>query len=197
MEQPDGEPVGAGLVCHPHPLHGGTMHNKVVYHAAKGMVEAGLATLRFNFRGVGASGGRHDGGRGEQRDVEAAIRLLEEEHDDVPLFVAGFSFGASVGLRVAIEHPSVVALIGIGVPLLHASFEFLRRSRKPVLLVHGEGDEFGPVDQIRDLAAELGPLARLEIVDGAGHFFDGRTDVLRRSVVRFCARQISSRTGES
>src|SRR5258708_33527174 len=106
-------PLLAAVVCHPHPLFGGTMHNKVVYNAAKTLDALGIPVLRFNFRGTGLSGGEHDHGRGEQGDVRAALDFLAAEFPGVPLLVAGFSFGSLVGLRVACENPRVSHLIGL------------------------------------------------------------------------------------
>jgi alpha/beta superfamily hydrolase len=119
-------PPLAALVCHPHPLFSGTMHNKVVYQAAKSLDALGLPVLRFNFRGAGSSAGSHDGGRGEQQDVRAALDFLAREFPDVPLLLAGFSFGCWVGLRVACADERVADLIGLGTPVNNADFSYLR-----------------------------------------------------------------------
>src|SRR5918992_2462945 len=154
-EPRDSEVRGVALVLHPHPLGGGTMHNKVVFRAAAALNDAGLVTLRFNFRGVGQSTGEHDEGRGEQDDVRAGIDYLAQHYSQLPLIVCGFSFGARVGLDVAINDDRVHYLIGIGTPLDKYDFTFLEACRKPILLVHGEHDEYGDVEQLRQLAAEL------------------------------------------
>jgi alpha/beta superfamily hydrolase len=187
LEEPGAAPRGAALFCHPHPLHGGTLHNKVVYRAAKGAVAAGLATLRFNFRGVGRSEGSHDGGRGEREDAAAALDLLAARHPGLPLLAAGFSFGAAVALAAAAADARVGARIGIGLPLRHASFDYLGGDARPLLLLHGAQDEFGPVDEVRALAARLGPTARLVVVDGVGHFFAGSLTRVTETVQDFCA----------
>ena len=190
LELPEGDLVGAGVVCHPHPLHGGTLHNKIVYQAAKGMVAAGIASLRFNFRGTGISAGEHDEGHGEAEDVVAALRLLAGRFPAAPQVVAGFSFGALVGLRVARSLPDVRALVGIGVPLSHGSFDFLLGETRPLLLLHGSEDPFGAVDEVRRLAADIGPTARLHVIEGTGHFFDGHVPVVREVVRQFCTAHI-------
>src|SRR5215470_2409603 len=136
-------PPLAAVVCHPHPLFGGTMHNKVVYQAAKSLDALGLPVLRFNFRGAGMSAGEHDRGNGEQGDVRAALDFLGTQFPGVPLLLAGFSFGAWVGLRVGCEHPRVTHLLGMGLPVNSTDFSFLRQCNKPKLLVQGGEDEFG------------------------------------------------------
>src|SRR5689334_7613917 len=146
---------GVALVLHPHPLGGGTMHNKDVFRAAAALNDAGLITLRINFRGVGQSTGQHDEGRGERNDVRAALDYLSTNYPDLNITLCGFSFGARVGLEVGIEDPRVRYLIGIGTPLNNYDFEFLQACRKPLLLVHGERDEFGAVGEVKKMAAEL------------------------------------------
>lgn len=179
-----GSPRAAALVLHPHPLGGGTMHNKVVFRAAAALNEAGLTTLRINFRGVGQSTGEHDDGRGEQDDVRAGIDYLAANYPDLPLMVCGFSFGARVGLDVAIQDHRVDYLIGIGTPVDKYDFKFLEACRKPLLLVHGERDEFGDVTQLRKLAAELEKRTdvRLVVIPRAGHFFEDRLDELKKAI---------------
>jgi alpha/beta superfamily hydrolase len=178
---PEPAPLAA-VVCHPHPLYGGTLHNKVVFHVARALHELGLPVLRFNFRGVGLSEGTHDGGRGEQDDVRAALDWLAAQQPGRPLVLAGFSFGAAVGLRVGCNDPRVVDLIGLGLPVAHAAVDFLHTCQRPLLLVHGEQDQFGPVERVRALAAELGPRARLVVVEGVDHFFTGRLEEVERAV---------------
>jgi len=124
-------PVAAAVVCHPHPLGGGTMNNNVVYRAAKALGEAGLAVLRFNFRGVGASTGRYDGGAGEEEDALAALDLLAQRYPGLPLWMAGFSFGARVGLTVGARDPRVEKLLGIGLALRMFDYGFLNACEKP------------------------------------------------------------------
>jgi uncharacterized protein len=193
-------PHGAALVLHPHPLHGGTMHNKVVFRTARGLSDAGLVTLRVNFRGVGHSTGEHTGARGgEQEDATLALDYLEEKYPGLPLFLAGFSFGARVGLEVGTRDARVRYLIGVGTPVSirerDYDFSFLADCRKPLLLVHGERDEFGSLQDLRALAARLPPEAhvRLEVIPGAGHFFDEQLDELRRVVAEWAEEMLEGR----
>ena len=179
---------GVALVLHPHPLHGGTMHNKVVFRAARALNDAGLVTLRKNFRGVGQTTGTHDEGRGEMEDARVALDYLVAHYPDEPLLLAGFSFGARVGLEAGVRDERVRALIGIGTPVSIPErgydFSFLRECRKPVLFVHGDRDEFGDVQKLRALAAELPAeaRARVTVIAGAGHFFDNQLDELSRAI---------------
>ena len=177
-------PRAAALVLHPHPLHGGTMHNKVVFRAARALNEAGLVTLRLNFRGTGQSTGTHDYAHGEQTDARVGLDYLTHAYPSLPLLLAGFSFGARVGLEVGANDRRVAALIGIGTPVNMYDFTFLRACRKPLLLVHGARDEFGDADKLRALAAQLPTEARVQVViiPEAGHFFDGQLEELSRAI---------------
>jgi hypothetical protein len=167
-------PESVALVCHPHPLFGGTMHNKVVYQAAKALHQAGMPVLRFNFRGAGLSQGKHDEGRGELDDVRAALNYLAEEFPGAPILVAGFSFGACVGLGVGREDSRVTRLIGLGIPLNRCDMNYLRDCVKPKLFISGGNDEFGPRDKVEELFAALPEPKRLKIVEGVDHFFAGK-----------------------
>jgi hypothetical protein len=191
------EPRGVALVLHPHPLHGGTMHNKVVFRTARGLEDAGLATLRVNFRGVGHSTGEHTGARGgEQEDARVALDFLTEKHPGRPVFLAGFSFGARVGLEVGTLDARVGYLAGVGTPVSiperEYDFSFLDGCRKPLLLVQGERDEFGSVADLRGLAARLPPEARVQVtvIPNAGHFFDEQLEDLRRAVAVWAAEML-------
>ena len=166
----------AALVCHPHPLFGGTMHNKVVYQAAKSLDTLGLPVLRFNFRGAGLSAGTHDRGGGEQEDVKAALDFLATEFPGLPLLLAGFSFGSWVGLRVGCVDQRVQELIGIGTPVNSSDFSYLRNCDKPKLFVHGANDEHGDVVKLEQLVESLPGDNRLVVVPGAEHFFVGKLD---------------------
>ncbi len=184
---------GAALVCHPHPLGGGTMHNKVVYRAAAGLLDAGLATLRFNFRSVGASTGTHDDGRGETEDVRAALDYLAENYPDQPITLCGFSFGSRVGTEVGMTDARVVRLISLGTPVDKYDFGFLKTVTKPILFVHGDADEFGAVEPLKELVeslpAEAG--AQLIVFDNCGHFFDDDLNELRQTVYNWTNEQIN------
>lgn len=182
LREPDGEPRGAAVVCHPHPLHGGTMHTKAVFRTAQALSEAGLLALRFNFRGVGTSTGSHEEGVGEKDDVRAALAWLAEERPGLPLVVAGFSFGSIVGLSVGVEDERVKALVGLGLPLEHSDASFLADAGKPVLVVQGEHDEFGPAARVEREMDGYGEHLTIVAVSGADHFFHDRFDELRDAV---------------
>jgi alpha/beta superfamily hydrolase len=192
-EPRQGSQKGVALVLHPHPLGGGTMHNKVVFRAAAALNDAGLTTLRINFRGVGQSTGEHDEGRGERDDVRAGLDYLSQQYPGQRIVLCGFSFGALVGLSVGIHDPRVGFLIGIGTPLEKYDFDFLANCRKPLLLVHGEHDEFGAVQELRKFVAELdkNTSVRLVVIPGAGHFFDDRLDDLKRAITEWATEQLA------
>jgi alpha/beta superfamily hydrolase len=174
--RPEGNvsPPMAAVVCHPHPLFGGTMHNKVAYQAAKSLDALGLAVLRFNFRGTGMSAGTHDRGRGERGDVAAALDFLAVEFPATPLLVAGFSFGCFVGLRAGCKDDRVTECIGLGMPVNNTDFSFLHECAKPKLFVHGENDEFGDTKKVEQLVESLPGEKQLVVVSGVDHFFAGK-----------------------
>ena len=171
-------PPLAAVVCHPHPLFGGTMHNKVVYQTAKSLDALGIPVLRFNFRGAGHSAGVHDRGRGEMGDVRAALDFLASQFPGVPSLLAGFSFGAWVGMRVGCEDPRVSHLIGLGIPVNSTDFSFLRQCKKPKLFVHGSHDEHGAIEKVKALIPTLPGENQLVVVEGVDHFFAGKLDQL-------------------
>lgn len=170
------------------------MHNKVVFRATAALNDAGLTVLRINFRGVGQSTGQHDEGRGERDDVRAGLDYLASNYPNQTVTVCGFSFGARVGLEVGIADDRVRYLIGIGTPLDKYDFEFLQACRKPLLLVHGEYDEFGGVERVQAMAAELErhTQVRLVVVPGAGHFFDNGLDELKRAITDWITEQLNN-----
>jgi uncharacterized protein len=174
---------GVALVLHPHPLGGGTMHNKVVFRAAAALNEAGMATLRINFRGVGQSTGTHDEGYGEREDVRAGLDYLAANYPQQEITLCGFSFGARVGLEVGLDDDRVKRLISIGTPLDKYDFGFLTACRKPILFVHGEHDEYGNLERLRELVAKIEAPKELAVIKGAGHFFDDQLDELK-TVIR-------------
>jgi alpha/beta superfamily hydrolase len=182
-------PPIAALVCHPHPLYGGTMHNKVVYRAAKSLDALGVPVLRFNFRGTGASGGQHDRGDGEREDVRAALDFLAAVFSSVPLLLAGFSFGCWVGLRVGCADNRVTSLMGLGTPVNSTDFSFLRESAKPKLFVHGENDQFGEVHKVQTLIESLPGENRLVVVPNADHFFAGKLDQLDQAITEWLVQR--------
>lgn len=188
LKEPRGGQVhGVALVLHPHPLGGGTMHNKVVFRAAAALNDAGLITLRVNFRGVGQSTGTHDEGYGEQDDVRTGIDYLAEKFSGQEITLCGFSFGARVGLEVGIADDRVARLISIGTPVDKYDFSFLKDCRKPILFVHGEHDEYGDVNRLREIVSHvaLKASAELRVIKGAGHFFDNQLDELKRVITEW------------
>ena len=184
LKEPRGSMRGVALVLHPHPLGGGTMHNKVVYRAATGLLDAGLVALRFNFRGVGASTGAHDGGDGERQDVLDALDYLTENYPNLPVTLAGFSFGSRVGNEVAMDDERVVRLISIGTPVDKYDFSFMKNVRKPILFVHGDSDEFGSVEHLNALVAQVAGKtdATLIVFENCGHFFDNHLPQLKDAI---------------
>ena len=182
LEEPDETASGMALVCHPHPQHGGTMHNKVVFQAAKALDSLGIAVLRFNFRGAGLSEGAHDKGNSEVDDVRAALEFMTGEFAGTPLLVAGFSFGCWVGLRAGCEDARVEKLIGIGAPVNSSDFSYLSKCTKPKLFVHGANDEFGDVERVRRLVTSLPGENELTVVNGVDHFFTGKIEELGKAV---------------
>jgi alpha/beta superfamily hydrolase len=190
LMQPDAPPVAAAVVCHAHPLHGGVMHFKPVFRAAKALQEAGCAALRFNFRGVGRSGGTHDHGIGEQEDARAALFELERRFPGMPLLLGGFSFGSTIALRVAGRDARVRAVFVLGYPLLRAGDTApLEAVRQPRLFVQAEHDEFGPGESLRSLVLPLPPPRELVVVPGTDHYFTGRLDALHAALAAWAGRR--------
>lgn len=191
----------AAVVCHPHPLFGGTLHNKVVFHTMKALNSFGFPVLRFNFRGAGLSHGEHDQGGGEVNDVRTALDWLDAEFH-LPMVFAGFSFGAAVGLRPACADARVNAVIGVGAPVVPVaadtqltraySFDFLHDCAKPKLFVSGARDQFGPRSKLEALVGSLPEPKKLVIIDGADHFFEGRLRELRETIEAWVKETLSS-----
>lgn len=184
----------AALVCHPHPLFGGTMHNKVVFHAMKALNAFGFPVLRFNFRGVGRSEGEHDYGRGEVEDVRTALDWLNEEYH-LPIIAAGFSFGSVAMLRASCPDQHVKALISMGTPVhiedRSYTYGFLESCGKPKLFVSGGRDEFGPRFDLERLVASVPEPRELVLIDGVDHFFAGKLDMLRRTIEDWVRRYLA------
>jgi alpha/beta superfamily hydrolase len=185
----------AALVCHPHPLYGGTLHNKVVFHAMRALNSFGFPVLRFNFRGAGLSQGEHDNGKGEVADVRTALDWLEREFH-LPLVFAGFSFGAAVGLGVACADERVKASIGLGIPVLPADdrvydFEFLHQCSKPKLFVSGTRDQFGPRAKLEQVVNSLPEPKKLVLIQSADHFFEGRLREMRQAIEAWVSQTLS------
>ncbi len=171
------------ILCHPHPLYGGTMHNKVIYTVAMALSQAGYATVRFNFRGVGRSQGSFNYGIGEQRDVEAVIDHFDRLHPDAVKVVGGFSFGAKVGLLAASRDERISGLIGVGVTVDVADFGFLMDSEKPKLIVQGSKDQYGSEDSVQEWFDRLREPKRLAVIEDAVHLFDGKLSELKNAII--------------
>jgi len=191
----------AAVVCHPHPLFGGTLHNKVVFHTMKALNSFGFPVLRFNFRGTGLSQGEHDQGNGEVDDVRAALDWIDTEYH-LPLVFAGFSFGAAVGLRAACADDRVRAVISVGTPVGSVvadsevprtyTFEFLQECMKPKLFVSGARDQFGPRAKLEALVASAPEPKKLVMIEGADHFFEGRLRELREAIETWVRERVIS-----
>ena len=195
LKQPSTPAKGVALVLHPHPMGGGTMHNKVVFRAASALNDAGLATLRINFRGVGQSTGEHDEGQGELEDVRAGLDYLAAEFQNRPITLCGFSFGARVGLEVGISDERVRNLISIGTPVDKYDFDFLESCRKSILFVHGDRDEFGSIPPLLDLVERIrqhNAQVELRVIKDSGHFFEGHLDELKAAITDWTKRQLAS-----
>ncbi len=175
----------AALVCHPHPLFGGTMHNKVVYHAMKTFHGYGLPVLRFNFRGAGLSEGKHDNGHGEVDDVRAALDWIEREYHR-PILFAGFSFGSSVGLHACCGDNRVSGIAALGLPVRAGGrdyhYRFLAGCNQPKLFISGTADEYGPPEVVVAMIAGAAPPAQLVLVEGADHFFAGKLEQMQSAL---------------
>ncbi len=176
---------GAAVLCHPHPLHGGTMHTKAVFRAAQALNAAGFHALRFNFRSVGTSTGSHDDGIGEQDDARAALDWLATEYPELPLLLGGFSFGSRVGLTVGVEDDRVRGMLGMGLAVGLYDYGFLGRDTKPVLVVQGEEDEFGAGPDVAAALAPLGSHIKLCRIPGADHYFHNRFDELKQAIEEY------------
>ena len=174
----------AAVVCHPHPNYGGSMYNSVVEAILTAMWQLGYATLRFNFRGVGASEGEHDGGRGEVDDAAAAMAFLLAQagvrKDDAVM--AGYSFGAIVALRAGYEHAEASRIVAVALPIGITEAPVPPDASKPLLLVSGDRDSYSPVATLTALQNRIGKSAKLEIIKGADHFFGGAEAELSRII---------------
>ena len=183
LANPDGDAPGA-VVCHPHPMYGGSMYNNVVDAILDALWRAGYATLRFNFRGVGSSEGEHDGGPGEVDDALAAARFMLSQPGvrKDGLVMAGYSFGAMVAVSAGYERTEVSRIIAVALPIAMADVRIPERATKPILLVSGYVDSYSPASEVRRLKEKIGDSARVEIIAGADHFFGGREAELSRVI---------------
>jgi len=174
IDAPEGYPIAAAVVCHPHPLHGGTMHNHVTYRIAKTLTRHGILTLRFNFRGVGTSTGKHGDGISEAEDVQAALDRVQAECPGLPLWIAGFSFGARVGLAAAAPDHRVTHMLGVGLVPRMFDFGFLETTKKPKAFVHGAEDELADLQSVEQLVRRFPEPRFFEAVATAKHLFPGK-----------------------
>ncbi|MEZ5850373.1 MAG: hypothetical protein R3D68_06960 [Hyphomicrobiaceae bacterium] len=173
LSVPAVSPSVAVVICHPHPLYGGDMRNNVVSGLARAFQAAGMVTLRFNFRGVGASTGTHDDGAGEADDVTSAVSFLMSQVAAPVVAVAGYSFGAMVGLRAGADDPRVSKLVGVALPIVRRDPSFLIGVAKPKLLIVGDDDAYAPLAKFQQLVGELDEPKAAVVVEGADHFFAG------------------------
>ncbi len=186
LEEPESaEPREAALVCHPHPLHGGTLHNKVVYRLARGLRRSGCAVMRFNFRGVNLSAGTHDEGRGEVEDARACVLELRRRYPALPWTLAGFSFGSrvAVDLAASLSDDGPGRLILAGFPTVYRQFHALEQSRRLRIFIHSTHDEYGPREELQALFDRLWEPKKLVWVEAEDHFFAGALDEFERAVI--------------
>jgi alpha/beta superfamily hydrolase len=177
LEEPeDATPVEAALVCHPHPQHGGTMHNKVVYRLARGLRKSGCVVLRFNYRGVNLSEGEYAHGMGETEDARMVLAELRGRYPALPLLAAGFSFGSRIVLRLGIDEPGVGRVIAAGFPTVYPDREYVAEVRIPKYFIQSTHDEFGPRDQLAEFVETLPEPKHLDWVPAADHFFRDNLD---------------------
>ncbi len=174
LEEPeDRDPIEAALVCHPHPQHGGTMHNKVVYRVARGLRNAGCVVLRFNYRGVNLSEGVYDHGSGEVEDARAALSFLLSRYPSLPLTIAGFSFGSRIALKLGCELKYPRRVIAVGFPTVYTDRSYLATCSVPRVFIQSTNDEFGPLTDLEPVIAALPDPRQLITIPSTDHFFAG------------------------
>jgi alpha/beta superfamily hydrolase len=193
LEEPEAAETDAAalnqvaLICHPHPLYGGTMHNKVVYRLARGFRKAGAAVLRFNFRGVSRSEGVHDEGVGEIEDARAALGVLRQRYPDLPYSLAGFSFGSRVALKLGCEAgtglPEPLRLVAAGFPTRRERFDYMAHCELPKYFLQSTNDEFGPRRELEAAFEWFAEPKSLRFIEARDHFFDGALDEFEQAVV--------------
>ena len=181
----DPAPALGAVLCHPHPLYGGEMHNNVVSALAHAFQKENIATLRFNFRGVGRSEGSHDEGEAEREDVKAAVTALLDRQPVSTVVVAGYSFGSMVGLQAGADDARVHHLIGVAFPLGLRDPAFLVNVTKPLLLISGDRDSYSPIPDLTALVTKISAPKQLEVVSGADHFFMAREGEVAQAAVAF------------
>lgn len=182
LDLPEGEPRAVAVFGHPHPLHGGTMHTKALYQAAKAMPRIGVASLRINFRGVGRSAGIFDAGLGEKEDFRAAVSFAAERFPDLPIWAGGMSFGSWIAMTVGAEDPRVSLLLGIAPPVDRYDFDVLKTCTLPKFIVHGESDELISIKEIRKFYALIPEPKELVTIEDGSHLFEGKTSLVGEAV---------------
>jgi uncharacterized protein len=186
LEEPDQPAIGIALVCHPHPQHGGTMHNKVVYRVAKGLRRSGHVVMRFNYRGVNLSEGEYAHGEGELDDARIALNVLLSRYPALPLTLAGFSFGSRIVLRIGCAANTLAPrrVIAVGFPTVYKDRSFLDGCTVPRIFIQSTRDQYGPVDELRPLVDALPEPKQLMWIDAEDHFFAGALEQLEESVIQ-------------
>jgi uncharacterized protein len=183
LDEPGRSPRAAAVFAHPHPVYGGTMNTKAVFHGAKALAQIGCAVLRFNFRGAGKSEGVFDEGAGEAEDFRAALDFVAERFPGIPIWSAGMSFGAWIALTVGAADSRVTTLIAIATPVDRFDYSAVRSSTKPKFFIHGERDEVCPLSAIRRFYAEIPEPKELVVIDAADHLFDGKVGELADALI--------------
>ena len=185
LEEPeDGAPAEAALVCHPHPQHGGTMHNKVVHRIARGLRRAGCVVLRFNYRGVNLSQGAYAHGEGEREDARTALEYLRARYPQLPYTLAGFSFGSRIVLQLGCSLGGARRLIAVGFPTVYKDRAYLEGCTAPRIFVQSTRDQYGPVEELKALVETLPEPKRLILLEAQDHFFAGALEELEETIAR-------------
>jgi alpha/beta superfamily hydrolase len=188
LEEPEsGEASEACLVCHPHPLYGGTMHNKVVYRLARALRRSGSVVLRFNFRGVGKSEGAHNQGVGELEDARLLLEWLRSRYPALPYSVAGFSFGSRIALRLGCSLEGARRIIAVGFPTKSANIEYLKTCLTPKVFVQSTHDEHGPQPELQEIYSEVSDPKQIRWVPATDHFFRDGLDALEATILQLSA----------
>ena len=182
LEEPDEQPTSAALVCHPHPQHGGTLHNKVVYRAARALRRTGSVVLRFNYRGVNLSEGVYDHGFGETDDARTALDELRQRYPGLPLIAAGFSFGSRIALRLGTDEAGITRVLAIGFPAHYPNHEYVAAVQVPKFFIHSTHDDLCSVTEVAEFVARLPEPKEFILVEAADHFFRNNLDGLEAAI---------------
>jgi alpha/beta superfamily hydrolase len=183
LEEPEEQaPREAALVCHPHPQHGGTMHNKVVYRIARGLRGTGAVVLRFNYRGVNLSEGTYADGEGELGDARAALEFLRRRYPELPYTLAGFSFGSRIILRLGCAEGGAKRLIAVGYPTSYRDSAYLNGCTTPRVFIQSTRDQFGPLEEIEPMVASLPEPKKLVLIEASDHFFSDALEKLEEAI---------------